>query len=1134
MKRFYLYNMNWLLSRRCLTGLLLAVSSLLHVYALDVSHYAANSRLADGRWFRIKVGDTGMHLVSAADLRAMGFNDIDKVNVYGTGGAMVREALSSDMPDDLPPLPCIKTSRGILFFGTDNVSWSFDADGKISHEQNPYCSESYYFLSDRDVPANEMRRADARSARGEWNSNAANWRLLHERDLASPGEAGRIMLGEDFRSSRSQTFNFTLPGYSAGPVDAYIRFGAHVSNGSSSLIISANGERLPSTSSDRIPGVSGEQFIVIGTTTKQMTPDAGRIAVTVDYSSSGALFTARLDYIRLEYRRSLDLGAESAVQFYDVFDGEEGIRIANAPADACVWDVTDPVSPARVECLREGADLYFVPAAGYREYMAFDPAVAGNAVVVVGAVANQDIHGMEEPDMVIVAYPEYMDAANSIARLHEETDGMKVAVVTPEHVYNEFSGGHEDVMAFRKMLKMWYDRDGERQIRYCLLMGRGSFDTRMVTDNVKNLGYRPLPMWQAPTGITEVTAYSTDDIIGMLEDCTEETFDIMRARICVAVGRLPVKNVREANEMAAKISGYVQNPVLGPWRNNVMLIADDGDNAIHLTQSEKVYSSLSERAPHFRYERLYIDSYPLEYTSVGKSYPVAKERMMRFWDDGVVLTNYVGHASSNSWTHEKLLTWSDIIGMSNRNLTFLYAATCLFGRWDALSVSGAEEMLLNPVAGLIGAIVPSRTVYMGPNGTLNAYTAEWILSAASDGGGTRVGDAFINGKNSYIDDNKLRYCLMSDPALRLPRPSMTLVVDRINGVDMSSADEFPEIPPLGKIHAEGRVVGPDGTDVSSFNGLVTFDVYDAECPVKTNGNGDGGRVETYNDRKARLSTVSARVSDGVWDVTIPLPAETSGNYSPARMVAYAYSEDGAEAHGSSENFYIYGYADDSDPDTEGPVIESFYLNFPEFSSGMTVNVNPVAHARFSDKSGINLSESGMGHKMSLILDKDKVFDDLSTFYVHDPENVGSGYITYPLSGIAPGKHTLTLAVYDNANNVSKATLEFNAGIAMDPVIRNLGTDVNPASVGVVFNVSVDRPNTDIGCLIEVFDLMGKRVWSDHRTIVSDMQGYMESSWNLCDASGRRVPRGIYLYRATVETPEGMYTSQSRKLAITAR
>lgn len=1127
LKRFYQH----IRISGAIVALIAVAFSFTRSYALDVQHYAQNSVLSQGRWVKIKVNATGMQLISNADLKAMGFPDADKVNVYGTGGRMVREALTADMPDDLPLLPSIRTPKGIVFFGTDNVTWTRLNDGLFSHTLNPYCGESIYFVSDRDIVTAETAKAPASATKGNPVVTSYTARLLHERDIQAPAQEGRMLLGEDFRSNKSQKFTFSLPGIISDEVTATVTFGAKTTNGSSSLIISANGDRLPSSPADRIDGCNDE-FIKTASVTKTFPVSGESLSLGIDYSYSGALFTARLDHIEVFYDRDLNLSA-GELHFYDRFNGET-VEIKGCSADTRIWDVTDPCRIMEVDYILDGDNAYFTPQAGYKEYMAFNPAAVNRAVTRSVTVKNQDIHSMPAPDMVIVAYAEYASAANRIARLHEETDGFNVLVLTPEAVYNEFSGGHPDVGAFRKMLKMWHDRGGERRIGYCLLLGRGSYDTKMVSTGIRGAGYKPIPLWQSPVGNMEQTAFSTDDIIGMLDDTDENSFNINSAQMHVAVGRLPVTNAKEAEEIAAKLEKYVKTPTYGTWRNRVMLIADDQDNGLHLTQTESVYKKLSANAPHYQYEKLYLDAYPLVSSSVGMTYPHAKERMMRLFNEGVIYTNYVGHASASSWTHEKLLTWNDIISFTNPNPTFYYGATCSFGTWDADNVSGAEKLVLNPSAGFIGAICPSRTVYMGPNGELNKYMADWMLTSDSDDGTVRVGDVFIRAKNSYNDDNKLRYCLISDPALRIPKPSRNVVISSVNDIDISSATDTPELKALGKVRLKGHISSPDGTPLTDFNGTVSLDLYDAEKVVETLGNGKEGKVETYNDRQTKLTSVSAKVVDGQWEATLLMPAEIENNYSPARISAYAWSDKGIEAQGSTESIYVYGYEDVEVPDTQGPEIKTMYLNYPEFTEGTMVNANPVVHALFIDESGINVSEAGIGHKMSVTLDNDRVFDDVYMYYSSDPDNPLGGYIAYPLSGLSSGEHTVKLTVYDNANNPSSKSLTFSVGAIKDPVIRNLGTNVNPASTSVVFSVTVDQPNTKMKCRLEVFELSGRRVWESDESILSDMQGGMQTRWDLNDGAGRRVARGIYLYRATVETPDGMYSSQTKKLAVTAQ
>ncbi|MDE5869646.1 MAG: hypothetical protein K2H18_05390, partial [Muribaculaceae bacterium] len=296
-----------------------------------------------------------------------------------------------------------------------------------------------------------------------------------------------------------------------------------------------------------------------------------------------------------------------------------------------------------------------------------------------------------------------------------------------------------------------------------------------------------------------------------------------------------------------------------------------------------------------------------------------------------------------------------------------------------------------------------------------------------------------------------------------------------------------------------------------------------------------GLKRMYNDRKTRLASTSAKVENGRWSARLLLPMEIENNFSPALITAYAWNNStGDEAHGATDNLYVYGYEEPETPDEKGPEIESFYINSASFTSGAVVNSNPIVFATLSDESGINISDAGIGHQMTLTLDGKKVYTDLNTFFTVDPSRQGCGSICYPLEDIEPGKHTLTLSVWDNANNSSSATLEFNVGAAVDPMIADLSTNVNPASTSVVFNVTIDRPNTEVNCMLEVFDLSGRTVWKSDRKVTTDMQSTLNTTWDLRDSSGVRVARGIYLYRATIRTAEGTYSSKSKKLAVTAQ
>ncbi len=1109
------------------------------VSAREADYYAASSKLANGKWAKIKVERTGIQFVSNATLASLGFKDPAKVNAYGYGGALISEVLTDYQPDDLPLVPTVHTAGGILFFGNDVISRTLalsDAKMQFTHAANPYSDDSWYFLSDIDTAANTIDEIDIKDTPAEIVDTFTE-QLIYEKDLFAPSTTGRVLLGEDFRSPATRAFSFQLPDNAGENVNFKVAFASNTS-AASSLSFNVNGAKIPALTSDAIPAITNiEQFMRYVTTAHSASGVGANMQLQIQFKGNGNIQMARLDFIEVEYTRRLKL-TDGQLYFMTNRAAPARMQISGCNADVTVWDVTDPSNIAKVKTDVNGSVASFTAPAGFRKYVAFNANVSGYPISTTTTVANQDIHSLPAPDMLIVSPAEYMNAANRLAQHHADVDDMTVHVLTPETIYNEFSSGTPDVSAMRKALKMWYDRalaQGIEPVKYCLLMSRPTYDHKTSSRPTPE---RPLiPTWLSDGGISHTTSYSTEDFIGMLDETSGNSFKIGREKIQVAVGRLPVVSAEEADLMVNKIINYVNNPDLGAWRNNIMIIADDQDNGVHLSQAERVYQNMnaSETGNAFLYERLYLDSYKMMASSVGNTYPEAKDRMMRLWNEGVSYINYIGHASTKEWGHEDLLNWTDINNFSNTRLPFLYAATCEFARWDATDRSGAEKLWLYPASGIIATICPNRTVYITQNGNLNSATHNLIFNGGRNNT-KRIGDIMIDGKNalSSTDDNKLRYILMGDPAMALVIPSNRISVEKIMSNDAPAQDDdLPVIPARGKVNLSGKIYLPDGSVNRDFTGVMHIQVHDAEMPVETNGNGEAGVVSVYNDRKTKLYTGSCRVKDGEWQTTILMPAEIENNYSPARMTFYASSEDGQEANGAFDRFYVYGFDDNAEEDNQGPEIKLFALNRPDFEDGGLVHTTPIVLASFSDPSGINISDAGIGHKITLCLDQNTYYEDVNSYYSSDPDDGTLGSISYPMPTLSTGEHTLRLTVWDNANNSATKTLKFNVGVAMDPVIYSIDTDVSPARENVNFLLSTDRPMAKMECTVEVFDLNGRRIWQSSEQVATDMTSALSVYWNLCDASGARVPRGIYLYRATLKTPEGTSTTASKKLAVTA-
>lgn len=1140
---------------RATITLLCAVVMLLCAPAIrahDPAKYAASSVLADGKWGKVKVSTTGMQFVSAATLRQLGFSDPMQVNVYGFGGRLQEDNLRESDPDDLPILPSVKSSAGVWFFGHNHIRWTrsgSSTDMPYTHDMQPYAEESWYFISDRAATAPTPPAAEAPASATDEVTTYTRM-LLHEQDLIHPSTTGRIYLGEDFRATPTRRFTFDL----TDKADDQFKYKVAVGNRANAIatltVTPPQGDPL-SISLKELANDAGDfdsNYLRHVTGVKSGSCSAEQLSLELTYNCSGTSRFANLDYIEVAYTASLTM-RDSQLYFPLYLRRSARISIANAQSGLRVWDVTDPVRPREAAVTINGTTASFLAPAGNHEFVAFLPAQGGYSTTDPTQVENQDIHSLNTPDMLIISPFEYLTAANTLAAFHAENDGLTVQILTPEKIYNEFSSGTPDVGAFRRLLKMWYDRGGAPapdngkptgRIGYCLIMSRPTYDNKMKMEITRSAGYPRVPIWQSPNGSTPDSSYPCDDYITMLED-SDTSFDLRSQKLCVAVGRMPVRSASEAAAMVQKYIDYVTSTDLGAWRNEFLVVADDkGDDGgyYHISQSEDMVKRLTATTTgrRFHYEKLYLDSYAPTVGQNGNTYPEAKEKLLRLWNDGVAHINYIGHASTVEWTHEKLLEWTDIQAFSNRRLPFLYAATCDFARYDQDNLSGAEVLWNNPEGGVIAMICPSRSVLIMNNGDLTREYGRVMFDDSTPGQGRRIGDIMIDGKNRVTDDNRLRYVILGDPAMRYRLPANSIevtAIDETEDIADLDPDDYPVLPARGRAQVKGVVRRSDGSVNTDFNGLIDLTLYDGAKAYTSNPRPNGETVN-YDNHGSLLYRGMTKVTAGEWSTTLIIPADVEQLYTNALLSCYAYSEGGDDAHGSFSDFYIFGYDDSAPEDNEGPQIHYFALNREDFEDGGLVHTSPVVMAKISDESGINLSSLGIGHQITLTLDERTYFDDVNTYYTPDTEDFTAGTILYPLPVLEAGEHSLRLTVWDNANNSASADISFNVAAAKRPEIYDLYTDVNPARDHVTFTLSTDRPMASVECTVEVFDLNGRRVWTSQRTASTDMLASISVSWDLCTSQGVRVPRGIYLYRATVTSPDGTSATRSRKLAVTAQ
>ena len=1117
--------------------------------ALPTEHYAPHSVLAEGRWVKIAVPASGLYRITPAQLRSWGFSSPEAVRIYGYGGRRIPDRLDAgSYIDDLPLVQTATSARGIVFYGVGPEELSPTSDGHFNVRTSPYTTAGYYFLCEsgaaaRDIPASGV--AEAANPATTFTEV-----LHHEIDAVSPGEAGPMLVGEEFRYTPTRNFNFDTPGMaeSAAHPDStavwlQCSFVGVTPSAPSYVDLSVNGTAIERNTTSRLPAMSSSPYqhaMMTDATHSVVLPSAARMNVAVSHTSpSSAVFNAWLNYLTVNYERTLAMPAGGMLAFRTTssrlrLDGGNG---------AAVWDVTDPLD---ISAMRTGADggaaVWTNDYTGLRHYVAFTDEATLPAPQYVATAPASDLHSHSGYDMVIFTPASLKSAAERVAAIHRaEPDTMRVAVVDVEHVYNEFGSGARDVSALRKYLKMLYDRgsDGGHSLRYALIMGRTTYDNRHLTADMQRATWPTVPGWvnrDEASSLSDTYGFVTDDFIAMPDDGSGTALG--KDKLRVAVGRIPAATASDASSVVDKLEQYMSRSSRTPWKNVVVVLADDGDAGVHIQQADSMATYLlATPGQQHLVSKVYTDAYEL----VGGVYQQARDDLYRRLDEGAVWWTYIGHASNHSWTGEGILTFTDINNMYLRNVPFIYAATCNFLRWDSNTISGGEIMHAERNGGCIGIISATRPVFITDNGYFSNAMGRAMAARDASGRLLRAGDVYRTAKNNILnsygcpDDNsnRLRFLFGGDPAMRLATPSNVVRIDSIDGRPYRPDDQ-PTLAALQQAVVSGHVEAPDGTVLDGFNGTATLELYDAEQSFTTHGNNKGAEI-TFDTQGSKLLTMATPVSGGRFRARVAMPADISDNFRPATFNIYAVTADGSsEAVGVDRGIYAYGVDETAPTDTEAPSIDSYVMNHTTFRSGDAISTrSPMVLASVSDNVGINISSAGVGHQISLQLDSVTTYSDVALYYTPHPDGTPGGTIAYPMDDLAEGLHSLRLRVWDTSGNATESTIDFFARADVAPQIFDLYSDANPARTAANFYITHDAPDAMATITVTVYNMLGSPVWTRTVRGRSDMFTSTPVTWNLCDGTGRRVQRGIYVYSATITVDGETYRTAARKLAVTA-
>lgn len=1125
------------------------------------------SKLASGRWVKVKLAASGMHQITDEQLRQWGFSNPAKVGIYGLPALSLTDyTLLPDRATDLLPVPCVHQEGKLIFYGSADVELegyygAYPATTSSSTTnyarviRNYYADYGTYFLTDSHpaaAPATVAYTGPAYDPATEIPSlkTSALALSLYENEVHNDAKLGARYWDELIEDENEHEIPISLPGFepSLGEVRMMFMFGHCATNNTSQPFTMPSGANtgsriyLTSKKSDVIWLYGQSMFVQDNHNESSLITKTENDIYPVKFTKS---FSGRFafDYISSLYPTYLSLNGRSQAKFAatDLKDSDIFMVQGNggAESDVQVWDVTDRMSPRQLNTGKvgdTGGRLFSSPGnfdanRQYTHLAVFEPKETLLGVEFAEIVENQNLHGMDVPHMLIITASDFLDQANRLAKIHNDYNGIDVAVVTPEEIYNEFSGGTPMIMGMRSFISMLYERNPQK-FRSVLIIGAAYWDNRYLdpATPATEMCKRYVPMFLCEQGNmvgSYPQSYKTDAFLGMLDYNTSYP-NFEKARMTIGVGRIPVPSVSALKTYVDKVEKYLNTPPSTEIYNRVLLTSDSGDSNAHMNDADQLAD-----------DAVLLNSGITAYKASNAVTPFdngtathVTEKIKNTLHRGVSFMSFSGHSLSitavgagNVWNV------GHVNDTDNDVLPLVFLSTCngIDPTQDSNSLS--EAMLSKNNGGAIGVVSACRSVYQNRNQDFAREVLEkYFLPLPGATFGTMIRDAH----NGLIDDlsspqfqsrqaaaliNRHAYNLYGDPEIPINQATNKVRMAAVNGQSINAGDAV-KITGGTIANFEGEVTDLNGNIDSNFNGEIRITIFD--CPIYLNViNTDISKQVQSPYDESELATVTTVVTNGKFAVDLYVPEPHSlvktaldTNEKPQtidqrtnRVQFFAWNAD-RNARDGWTGLTVLPTDDPStaDSDATEPEISAMYIDSTDFTNGDTFDNNAATlYAEVESNALGIISTSGRpGKSVTLILDNSRPLSHAASYF-----NVGSdgaGKLQFPLPSLADGPHSLTFSVSNAAGQTSSRTIAFN--IVSKPLEAKLSVEEYPARTSATINL--DTPHTSLEGRLIVKNAKGDVVHS----VVDPSFPY---SWNLKNAADTDVEAGVYTVEAYLRT-----------------
>ena len=1048
--------------------------------------------------FTAGVTEPGVYKLSADQVRKLGFGSLDEVALYGYPGMLPQVLDSAQLrPQEIPTW---LFENQLFFYLAGPHSSEFTEAGELTYSHHLYSDTLRYVLGKKSGP----KRIETRNGTATSPSNLAVWYqlLAVKEEKINLLNSGRSWYSLPIRQGQSLTINFGKNAGTTAPWLLHSRLMSQ-STGPSSIRIWTDAEQVEevvfSPISNSTYAVKGNEVIIY----KTFTPKGDRLdqlRFSFQGTGSGHLDAALvgIPFTNSSLKEGMFFGKQE-----NPISLETGLQ---------TWEISNFHEPIRYAQGKSALG---------KKWLLFSPKNAkelGN----IKAIAPKSTKP-SSIELMVITVPQLKQVAQQFQEF-KASQGIPTQVVLTSEIYDWMGYGNPDLSAIRNYIAQEYHQG--KQLKNVLLLGKGTFDYK------KKLGGRPnlVPIYTSRSSLDPLTTYSSDDYFGILDWGSGEWEESIAgdALLQIGVGRVPAITFAEAKSWLEKSTSYEKQGDAFPSRT-ITFLADDGDNGVHMRDSEVHATYLEKNIPFYRSQKLYLDRFEQTKSGGRQESPAAKNAILESLNSGTLLLNYVGHGNETTLSAEEIFKVQDLENWPNQaQLPLWFTATCEFGRHDSPFIrSAAEELLFANSKGAIGLLATGRPVFSSVNFTINEAFIQ-ALAAAGKLGTADLGTLYRQTKNESLNGAYNRnFSLLGDPSLRLALPEASIRIDKLVALNNQTAvDTLPNLVPI-KLTA--AVIDPLTQGFfSSIQGSFKLEIWGQATKSKTLG--DENAAFEFSEENQRIFSGEGEVRNGKIESQFILPEGLENSREKLQIRIQAWDKDKKMQAAGAVSIPLLnqkkGNLDQNGPQITAEIDGQEIANIPPISS---TQVRVVL--TFRDPSGINSSALFPDKAMRLRINQGPP-QQIYEAYRALEGNFEKGKAQVVLKGLKEGKNTVEVLAWDNFGN--QGTYSFSIEVQNSEQLQVISHQIypNPATTNASIRFRHNRPQETLLATWTVFSPLGQVLFSEERRLIKDTEELTDWNWIFFQSKTKYPAKGTYIYKLTLQSESSLeMDSVSGKLVI---